>query len=1039
MPTDQHHLSGVGVPTAGHRLGGAARGHRGGVVRPHSVESELPGVNDRVNVLRSGLAIAALALLLGAGAAEAQVTLRVAASPGVPPIANAVTRGRASSISFDVTNTRAGTQLRQLELRLPAGYTIQGGLAPSGWAVTRISSGTYYSIRFAVAACAQGGIGSGATGTFRVDATPPNTTQSTDSVDALSRITASDPCGGATGWSVTGASSVTWPRKVLLVSGVVAPAHGAPPLSATATWTVTNLSSSTRSGLVLSPAAGPATGWSGGSCTPASLTLAAGASGTVSCAYAFTTPGSYALAATAAGTSVSAVGASAGTVLVGAATASFAFDSRKAGPGDTIHATLTVRNEGASPITATPPAYSALLLQNLARSSGTLDPTPASIPAGGSQAFVYSLDVSGPVGSQYLAQGTATTSAGRTNLAVTPAGTVSASLVDWSPAAVVKARTTAPYGFTVTVTNGSSSSISQVRVVNPQNATWTSMTSTGATGLGYSTRSITGGTTYLSYTGTLAPGATATLRFQFSAVPTVTQTTSYPFQVLVYPSNGGVLFTTYDVAAAVVIPIPDLTQLSILSDAGGQTLAWVNTSRADAPHDGVVVFRTPAPGVPTIPADGVDYTVAASPPADLLYADGDGAVTATLADPAPGAFNYRVCNHDAWMVYSNCNTGFWNGAGWLDSAVAPTGGWTHQLGGADLLQAGIIPGSRVGIATNAPAVAMLDIATGNRAFDPVALTALPASGTPAAQIADGRLLQFAADSGGVVSAFDLGAGAQVWRVTEAGESFVAGVSGIIRQYAPAAFQAAYPGDVLFMSSTSGRVLALNAATGATLWTVDTGVTAGVRANSWPDVLTNRLYVATNGGGVLAYDLGTSSPTTAPALLAGWVNPGGTYRLACGYAAAATDLACVDTAGTLRVLDKATGAVRASIATGASSPSALARVTGTAPGYVVGNASRVVRLLRAGTSPALSVAGQWIPAGLTLSPAQVFVGAGTIVVAASDKRLHKLALATASDTGQSVLVTSQRSTVLLGPPAFDVVNNLFVFGTDDGRVWAVPSF
>ena len=172
---------------------------------------------------RTWLAIAALTLLLGAGAAEAQVTLSVATSPGVPPIANAVTHGRASSISFDVANSRAGTQLRQLELRVPTGYTIQGGVGPPGWSVTRVLSGTFWSIRFRVAACAVGGIASGAAGTFRLDVTPPTAAVATDQTDALNRITASDPCGGPTGWTVTTASTVTWARRVLLVTGSVAP------------------------------------------------------------------------------------------------------------------------------------------------------------------------------------------------------------------------------------------------------------------------------------------------------------------------------------------------------------------------------------------------------------------------------------------------------------------------------------------------------------------------------------------------------------------------------------------------------------------------------------------------------------------------------------------------------------------------------------------------------------------------------------------------------------------------------------------------
>jgi hypothetical protein len=961
----------------------------------------------------------------------------VATAPGNPPIANAVTRGQPSSVTLSVTNGRAGTRLRQIEFRLPSGYGVDGGLGPPGWTVTRISAGG--RVRFQVADCAQDGVAPGSSGTFRLDVTPPGTAISGDQTDALSRISAGDPCGGPTGWSITPASSVTWARKALLVTGTVTPTDGAPPLLATARYTVTNLSSGTRSGLSVSAAVSPAAGWSGGTCTPAALSLASGASATVSCTYTLTAAGNYTFAATAAGSGVSAVGATAGAVSVGAATASFALDNLAAGPSDTVRATLTVENHGAASFTATPPAYSALGLQNLARSAGTSDPAAAPVPAGGHRDFVYALDVTGAVGSQYQAQGTASTTVGDTNLAVTPPGTVSASRVEWAPPAVVRTRSAPPYLFTVTVTNGSGAAVSEVRVVNPQNGLWTGMASAGTSSpLTYRSRTISGATTTLRYAGTLAPGATASLQFSFAGVPAVTQTTGYPFQVLVYPAGAGQFFTTHAVTASVAVPIPDVGQLSILSSPGGQVLSWVNTSRTDALHDGVVVFRTPAPGVPTVPADFVDYSVPANQPADFFYEDGEGSTTDTLADPAVGAFNYRVCNVDALRVYSSCNTGFWNGAGWLDSALAPAGGWTHQLGGAVLLQPGIIPGNRVGVATNAPSVAVLDVATGDRAFDPVPLGALPSSGTPAAQIGDGRLLLFAADAGGGVLAFDLGKGALAWQAQKTGEAFVAGVTGIIRQYAPAAFRAAYPGDVLFLSSTTGRVLAVDAASGATLWTVNTGVAAGVRANTWYDVLTNRLYVATNGGGVLAYDLGTSSPAGPPSPLAGWSNPGGTYRLACARAPTSTELACVDVSGTLSLLDKATGAVRASLATGAVSPSALARITGAAPGFVVGNASRVVRVNQAGAPPVLTAAGQWAP-GLTLSPAQAFPGPGMIVVAASDRRLHKLSLVDASDTGQSVLVTPQPASVLVGPPAFDVLNEMFVFGTEDGRVWAVPMF
>jgi len=170
-----------------------------------------------------------------------------------------------------------------------------------------------------------------------------------------------------------------------------------------------------------------------------------------------------------------------------------------------------------------------------------------------------------------------------------------------------------------------------------------------------------------------------------------------------------------------------------------------------------------------------------------------------------------------------------------------------------------------------------------------------------------------------------------------------------------------------------------------------------------------------------------------------VNPGGTFRFPCSSAGAPTDLACVDTAGLLRVMGKLDGAVKASFATGVTSPSSLWRVTGATPGYVVSNATRVQRLRVAGSPLAVTILGQWQPAGLILSPVQVFASAGTIIVGANDKKLHKLSLADASDTGVTATVTPELTSAFVGPPAYDVANHLFVFGTSDGRVWAVKNF
>jgi hypothetical protein len=232
---------------------------------------------------------------------------------------------------------------------------------------------------------------------------------------------------------------------------------------------------------------------------------------------------------------------------------------------------------------------------------------------------------------------------------------------------------------------------------------------------------------------------------------------------------------------------------------------------------------------------------------------------------------------------------------------------------------------------------------------------------------------------------------------------------------------------------------VNATTGATLWTVTAA--AEVRAAVSYDAATNRMFVPTNGSGIQAYDLASSNMTTPPSAASPWSNPGGTYRLPCTRGSTTSaDLACVDTAGVLRVVGKADGALKASHATGVATPSTLWPVTGIAtPGFVVSSASAVQRLQVTGAPLTVTPLGQWTPAGLTLSSVQVFGGLGTIVVGASDKMLHKLSLADASDTGQTATINPEPGAVIVGSPAYDVTNDLFVFGTSDGRVWAVKAF
>jgi hypothetical protein len=998
------------------------------------------------------------------------------------PLVNATTHRVQSSLYLTAQNQAGGQPVRHVDFQLPGAYAPVGGTGPAGWAVVRIEGS---HVVFEAPSCSPGNqIAPGQTATFRIDALATGGMNADTTDDKLGGINATDQvaggtvsCGGAN--STEDRTQAQWTRKGLYVTAVAAPASGGSPLTATVAFKVQNMTDTAWTAVrlcgkysagacVTAPRVyqnGAQVRLSPQSCAPASLNLAkynaVGDTGTITCTYALSGAGNtFQFAATADnGLAVgdknytSAAGAISNLVLLGNATATFALDILNAGQLSTVRATLTVTNNTGSKITVTPPTYAQLAATGLTRLSGTRDPLPANnVKAGASQSFVYSFTVSGALGTSYYVSGKASTTVGDTNVAVTPSGTVGGYYVTWSPAAIVPSRVGTARGrpnlqFTAMVTNNTGTPLQEIDLVNPQNNTWTGIAGVsvtpssagGAAGFNNPKVNNSGTTTTLQYqwhnvggqTG-LAPGATATIVVSFTAIGPVSST-PYPFQVVVLPVNfGNGAQPTLTKSVLVENPIADLASFSLLQRPGtGQTAYWHNMPDPDPnnDHDGVVLLRAASGTAPGFPVDGTDYTQ--SLPAGFIYADRGGSTEVTFTDTTSGAFNYRLCNMDRYMIYSDCRSGFWNGAGWLDSGTPPAGGWLHAFGYQVLLYPGIVPGGGVGFASNAPALSVLTAANGQRPFDPVGLAATPALGTPMVTLSNGWQVLFAADQGGRVTALDVQTGALHWQVTVTGESFVAGVSGALRQYANAAFQSRYANDVLFLGSTTGRLLALDATTGTPLWTANPGT--AIRGLPLYDYAKNWLYVPTDGAGILAYDLGSTTPPTPPSAGTGWVNPGGNYRLGCTRADSSAQMTCLDNSGAIKVLDRSTGAsVAAGSFTGA--PSSVWKVAG---GLVVGSSSRVQTFTLSGAS--FTLRGTYAPASTTLSEVQVFGSAGFIFVGGSDLKLHKLALADATEVLPAVAVTSQQTGTVLGPAVFDVTSNLFVFGASDGRVWAVPYF
>jgi len=995
--------------------------------------------------LRSTLALMAMALAPAALAADLDVVL----TPMAPPLSNGVTHATASSVSFDVTNSKAGTQIRRLDFALPAGYTGNGGVGPAGWVAVPVTTGTLSRIRFQVTSCSQAGLAANSTATFKLNATPPTTTALPgDTTDSLGSVTPSDPCGGPGGWTVPAQDSVTFPRRVLAISAAASVTSGTSPLTTSITFTVANKASVAKSGVsIQTPAVTASTGgtFTTSGCTSKQLNLAArggtGDTATVTCTYQFSAPSKagveFTVASTASGSSATSTGATSPPIQVGPFVATFAFDTLKAGPGGRVVATLTVKNNSTATVFIALPTYDALTLRNLTRASGTANP-PATTKfrSGWTLPFKYYFTVSTSASAIYSVSGQAQAfvtaggaSAGNTNTATTPAGTVSAPPIGITPAALVKARRAGTYPFTLTLTNPFPGNITAVRIVNPQNATWLKLADAGGSDLTAGTTKTSGTTDTLTYTGTVPSSSSATLKFRFTDIPAPAATTTYRFQVSV--TAAGLSAQSYDLFVVDAVPPADVGSFAVLSTSGGQQLTWINSTRADAPHDGVVVFRTSAPTAPPVPADGSDYV--GDPTA--FYADSAQSAAQSYPDHAVGTFNYRICNRDPNLIYSSCNSGFWNNSGWLDSVVAPTGGWSHALGGQMLLLPGLIPGGRLGVVSNAPDVTLLDVATGAKAFPSVALSALPSTYSPILKLPSGMRLLFAADQYGGVTAVDVDTGAIAWSVSKPGEAFLAGVGGVEWQYAAPAFQSAYSGDVLFVGSAAGNLFALDAATGKTLWTVALG--ASMRAGLFYDSTWNHLVIPTDGGGIAALDLtGSTELGVPPTWAAGWINPGGSYTFRCFHGA---QLICGTKTGGVRVLDRANGTVVASYEPDSSAASYFklppSNIWSYAGGVAISNAKAVLRFTVSGS--AVTPAAAWVP-GSTLSPMQLFQATSTIYLAGSDRKVHKLSLPTLTEVA-SVNVPSQAASSLLGPPVYDSTQNLFIFGTSDSHLWAVKAF
>jgi len=310
-------------------------------------------------------------------------------------------------------------------------------------------------------------------------------------------------------------------------------------------------------------------------------------------------------------------------------------------------------------------------------------------------------------------------------------------------------------------------------------------------------------------------------------------------------------------------PVTDVQDLVAMAGPSRNTLLWSNP----AEHDGVLVLRSIGAPPSQTPAHGRRYTVGETlGNATVLYAD-ERSVVSSYEDTAltPGtAYFYRVFNHFDLYQYAPGNVP--SSLGLKSIPTGRTAGeplWCYSVGMPALMQpvtepgVGIFSGNNAGSITANLTNTTHPLLDGGERWRPVHLQGAVQSRFPLVPLhgLPGQYI-FTGDQEGFTYAIRADTGQLLWR-GNGGTSL-----GIIQSfpvvqlydYANAAYRAAYPArDVVFFatrlsSGTNNKVVALDAHTGAPVWTYAPGDLGMVSGGMLIDYTYNRLFVGAHSNG-----------------------------------------------------------------------------------------------------------------------------------------------------------------------------------------------
>jgi len=998
----------------------------------------------------------------------------------VTPIEGSAVMGEISSLLFEVRNASTSTRpLNEVSLSVDnAAYDIDGGDAPVGWTVSTIDRKERRITYTANGACGTAGVGlapgASVRFTLRLVGVPANADVTDALVGGNSPTKASmarDTCSGTT---FTGDPSLArWKRVGLSAAFTVLPRTLQVGGNVSVQLVVVNRSLATQSGITLSGPTVVGTAAFGRivqAFSPATLSLAPGASGAFTGKLQATGEGTSVFRATAANTAVSTASTSSLQVSVSSFPALIEALPSSIAPGDTVTVRLAASNPSKDTyrdIVPRAPTFVGSATPTLL--SGPTPASAVSLSPGATLSFYWTYRMDGPVGStfQFGGQADATRNGApiSTPQVVSAQGRIVEHRLNIEPVSVISGARNRTFRYTLY--NAGTVEIRTVKLLVADPTFFTVSGTPFANDTSGWNKSSNKGYIWTAPNGApgLTPGSQKTFSLDYAAIGAVTSDTAFSHQLELTQMSGSVT-NTLRVDAPVTIfvnrVLPEVDSLVALAGPNRNTLMWTNS----AEHDGVLVLRAVGAAPNTPPEPGRRYTVGETlGNATVVYSD-ELSVASAFADTGltnGTPYVYRVHDHDALYRYSPGNA-----PQSLGLKSVPTGRglgeplWCYSVGFSTLQQpitelgVGIFSSNTAGRVTanlTNPSTPVLD---GNERWRPVRLQGavqsrfpiVPLSGLPGQYILTG-------DQAGFTYAIHTDSGEVLWRsATSLGTIQAFPVVQLYNTVATNAdYKAAFPGrDLAFFATrlstgTDNKVVALDAATGAPVWTYAPGDLGMVSGGMMIDYTANRLYVGarSNGGSLASLRVLDSLTGRELARLSLGDIDYGVVR----YGATTPPVALVTSSdGTVHGINMTTLAVSWSAAV-ATRPSAsvpafsqFARpVTG---GFVVsiqgataaeGRVERWDVITPTGsTTP--TVSKRWstpIPSPSGSFSYTLPSGGQRLYVGGKDEKVHELDFATGVDGKQ----VSLPGALAVGTPTVDNTVSRLHVGTQDGRVCAFP--